>query len=310
MTPLDNVTVVFEIPAKVAERLASGEWTRVGGVIRDAAGKVRYMLRESGGLREVLESGAPIPPGMSAQLTAISQSLGVVSGLQVLTLGVTVAGFAMIAHRLNGIDRKLGQMLDAMQDLRDDVQWLGAVRDAERAAALASALENAAWAQAHDRLSALEQARGQIVHSQNQYRMLMDLMLSKEAAHRNAEVFAGFFRQHALAGLAKSRCDWLLLGPGAAFETMSGVERDAQRLQDRFLEPMRTFDNPKILLSLPTAARGPLREAAKALVGDGAQLGGYAAEIGFCRDRGIDLWSWERIGSDVTQAPLILLAPA
>lgn len=310
MTALDSVTVTFEIPAKLAERLASGEWTRIGGVIRDAAGRIRYMLRESGGLREVLESGAPMPPGMSDQLNAISQGLGMVSGLQVLTLGVTVAGFAMIAHRLDRIDRTLGRMVDAMRDLRDDIQWMGAIRDTERAAALASALENAAWAQAHDRFSALEQARGQIVHSQNQYRMLMDLMLSKEVAHRNADVFAGFFRQHALAGLAKSRCDWLLLGPGAAFETMSGVERDAQRLRERFLEPMRTFGSPRVLLSLPTTAHGPLREAAKALVADGGQLSGYSAEIGFCRDRGIDLRSWERVGSDETQAPVLLLAPA
>ncbi|PWC39111.1 hypothetical protein TSO352_02460 [Azospirillum sp. TSO35-2] len=267
------------------------------------------MLRESGELRRILETGAPMPPGMTDQLNAISQGLGMVSGLQVLTLGVTVAGFGMIAHRLNRIERAVGEILEAMRDLQDDVQWMNTVRDTERAAALASALENAAWAQAHDRLSALEQARGQIVHSQNQYRMLMDLMLTKEVAHRNAEVFAGFFRQHALAGLAKARCDWLLLGPGAASDTMSGVERNARSLRERFLDPMRTFDNPKILLSLPTAARGPLRAASGALVADGDQISGYAAEIGFCRDRGLDLRSWERIGSDVTQAPIILLSP-
>lgn len=306
---MDVVTVAFEVPKQIAEGLASGTLQRIGGVIRDTEGKVRLMLRETGELRQVLESGVPIPPAVTEQLNAVARSLGVVSGLQVLTLGVTVAGFAMIADRLNQIDKTLAKMLEAMNELRNDVHWMSSVRDTERAAALAAALENATWAQTHDRPAALEQARGQIVLSQSQYRMLMELMLSKEVAHRNAGVFAGFFRQHALAGLAKARCDWLLIGPSAASDTMLSVERDGQLLRKRFADPMRTFGNPVPLISIPINAHSSLLEASRALADDGARVSGYTAEIEFCRERNLNLRDWERVGTDMGHGPIAFLMP-
>lgn len=44
---MQNVTVNFGLPEHVAAKLVTGEYTRVGGVIRDAQGRVTCWLRET-----------------------------------------------------------------------------------------------------------------------------------------------------------------------------------------------------------------------------------------------------------------------
>lgn len=99
---MTSISVIFEIPADIAEGLANGTLERVGGVIRKAENKqVKAWLTEAGEV--IREENSSVPP-------SILNSSQMLMGLQVANLAVNVAGFALIYHKLQRVEHQLANM--------------------------------------------------------------------------------------------------------------------------------------------------------------------------------------------------------
>lgn len=98
---MTDLTVLFEIPAKIPEGLATGSLERVGGVVRDfSSKKVVMWLQEGGSLASKALSQPPLAGGANA-LAAASPWLAAAN------LGVSVAGFAMLLQQLYRISDQI-----------------------------------------------------------------------------------------------------------------------------------------------------------------------------------------------------------
>jgi hypothetical protein len=101
---MDLFKVSFTISEAITRNLASGIYTRIGGVITEAStGRLIAFLREFRGME---------------QLTAqVVQLLGGAAGLGVLNLGLTTMSFALVSKRLSGIERRLMDVQELLQQI-------------------------------------------------------------------------------------------------------------------------------------------------------------------------------------------------
>ncbi|VVN00186.1 hypothetical protein PS684_02668 [Pseudomonas fluorescens] len=115
-----DLSVVFKVPEWLAAGLQSGELERVGGVIRDkVTKKVVAWLREG-------DSVSTEPPSevLNGQFSKLMMQGQVLMGLQVANLVVSAVGFAMIYRKLQGIERQLSVIGDAVNDVKAKQEWL------------------------------------------------------------------------------------------------------------------------------------------------------------------------------------------
>jgi len=132
MTP---ISVSLEVPAHIALGLITGTYERVGGVIRATDTKqVVLWLRET----------SPAAVGSLASLTPALAALG--SAASIISLGISVAGFAMLSERIGQLDARLTQVQQAVERLgrRINVLYDAQIRAAFTMADTAFRLSNPA----------------------------------------------------------------------------------------------------------------------------------------------------------------------
>ncbi|NIC38363.1 hypothetical protein HBJ58_16940 [Halomonas desiderata] len=111
---MTSISVLFEVPVEIAKGLADGSLERVGGVIRRIGDKqIVVWLTETG---EDLAKGEKIP--------SILTSPQMLMGMQVANLAVNVAGFALIYHKLQQVERQLNGIDQKLVNLSHDQGWL------------------------------------------------------------------------------------------------------------------------------------------------------------------------------------------
>jgi len=94
MIPL---VTTLSMPNHIAQGLATGNYTRIGGVIQDShTGQVVMWLREAGGVQQLPSLGLNILPTIGAAAS-------------VLNLGITTMGFAVVLKRLSDLEQRLQQ---------------------------------------------------------------------------------------------------------------------------------------------------------------------------------------------------------
>lgn len=160
-------TIPFEVPAKFAAQLATGELVRYGGILKSAGtGQIIAHLQETGMAQSMLSSivsGVPTPLSLvsnvinagsgiytAVQVRQIEALMETLQTLQVATLGVSlvgvgvsVAGFVYMRKRFNALDERLDQVINAIHagfenqrkdDLRARMSRIkGLIRRAEQA---------------------------------------------------------------------------------------------------------------------------------------------------------------------------------
>lgn len=103
----------LEIPLEYIKGLENGTLERFGGIIRDSRTKV-----VRGWLKEV-----PSQNGMNSkvasQLSSLSSSLQLTNALQVANLGVSIAGFAMLAIKLNKISNQISELVEQVKEVKE-----------------------------------------------------------------------------------------------------------------------------------------------------------------------------------------------
>lgn len=306
---MGTVELLLELPDEVAAGLLDGTMKRKGGVIYNSTGGVVMWLKETGSSIESQTAGTPLPPQLSAQLQSLQALMGIQIGLQALNLGVTVAGFVILARKMDAIDRKLDQLAGTIGDLTDEISWQQAIRDLERSAELIACLEHAQWAERHGQLQEFPKLRLEFAKSQQKYAMLMRQMLADDRAHADAEAYLSFFRHAAMAGMAKVRCDWLLVGADAALGSHRDLGSTLRSAKDEFLSPIRSFDASR-LMRIPASALPGLKGVAAALGEDGNRVSSHGTEIAWCRERGIPFQEWQSIGAETRGNAVVFVRPA
>jgi len=116
------ISLSFDLPAKIAAGLANGDFVRNGGVIQNQAGQVVMWLKETSGATGITPNvlGSVDPTGilklglqgvdsavthkrltaLGTQVTQLQNLAVLTSATSILTLGVSVAGFAIISKKL------------------------------------------------------------------------------------------------------------------------------------------------------------------------------------------------------------------
>lgn len=158
------MSIPFTLPSQFANPLL---YDRIGALIKDrATGQIVGHLQET--VRWGLLARMPIPGGnplelvteaiQVAQLAKIQQTLNTVQTLatvgavaSVASLGVSIAGFALVLSKLKRMDGKLDQALSKITKVRSLVDRLHIKVDALPMARLRAELEAVGLAQGYDR---------------------------------------------------------------------------------------------------------------------------------------------------------------
>jgi hypothetical protein len=134
------VTATFHLPSQIAEGLANGTLERMGDVVREAnSKKVVAWLRETFDVTD--------PNGIQSlnlRLDSLGNLMHLNMAMSALTLGATVAGFAVINQRLSNIESRLNEMQEILTkiDQKLDLRFYSDFRAALDSAAKAFAMKD------------------------------------------------------------------------------------------------------------------------------------------------------------------------
>ncbi len=133
------MSIPFDVPAEFLPHVLSGNYVRYGAILKDVStGQIVGHLKEVGGLTTGLPGAAIFPQLVqSAQLAHIQQTLNALKLVatvgavaSVASLGVSIAGFAVVAHKLRRIEGKIDQLANELGCIRDCIKELGTNSDA------------------------------------------------------------------------------------------------------------------------------------------------------------------------------------
>lgn len=116
--------ILGSLKPDILEGLVSGRYQRYGGVIRMAAGQphagaIVTMLRELPGVRTAASAvGKTAEVGLAlenrARLDTVLQLTQVASAASVVNLGISAAGFAIMAYKLHRLEANISQLIQIM----------------------------------------------------------------------------------------------------------------------------------------------------------------------------------------------------
>ena len=165
------MTILMEAPVKFIADIAAGKVIRHGAILKDAVtGQILGHLKEAGQMGELLSNIAPIASGLNPVSGVINAFGTVINGVQiqkvqksvdeiqktlegleittniaalssVASLGVSVAGFAVVNNKLNKIDAKLDCIANDVVAIKDILKGLHVSWDAMSSAKLQRAVE-------------------------------------------------------------------------------------------------------------------------------------------------------------------------
>lgn len=219
------ISVLFDLPTQIAQGLADGSMIRNGGVIQNQAGKVVMWLKETGGMPGVSPSmlGSVDPTGilrlglqgvdtavtqskltaLGAQVTQLQNLAMLTSATSILTLGVSVAGFAIISKKIKHLEGRLKDVQKTLDEVDEkiDLGFYSNFRAALDLAGNAFTMSD----QANRRSSAL-QAIDRFLEAEHVYADLTDKELE-----RKSQIGDEYLLTLCFAYIAETRC-YLELG--------------------------------------------------------------------------------------------------
>lgn len=177
------VTTTLSMPGHIAQGLAAGLYTRIGGMIQEAqTGQIVMWLREAGGLEQVTSQGLNL--------------LG--AAASVLNLGITTMGFAIVLKRLSDLEHRLQQAQEVLRqiDVKLDISFYTNMRAALDLAANALTMVNV-----KNREASAMQAINRFAEARHHYTALVDTELQKRS-----RAVDKYLATLALAYVAEARC--------------------------------------------------------------------------------------------------------
>lgn len=260
-TAMAPISLTFDLPAKIAEGLASGEYIRNGGVIQDTAGRVVTWLKDNPeAASNVVQSASGVDPSGALRLAiqatdtvATQHRLGVISAqvgqlqnlvmlssaASLLTLGVTAIGFTVIYKKIQGLETRLKDVQKKLEEIDEkiDIAFYSNFRAALDLAHNAFTMKDPA-----NRRSSALQAIDRFLEAEHIYLDLTDRELAKRS-----QIGDEYLLTLCLAFIAETRC-YLELGE---YETahrrfQEGKEKVRDRM-NQYIDILLT-SNPLVYL--------------------------------------------------------------
>jgi hypothetical protein len=222
-----TVEATFTIPNWIKQGLESGDYVRVGGVIRDAKKKhVVAMLRE-------------VSPNLS-QASAILSQFGSIASI--LNLGISVIGFAIVIKRLGEIEQRLKQISEVINriDQKIDLNFHAEFRATLNLARIAFTMDT----KPENRKSKANNVIEKILKDQEVYQAYADAALEEEV-----QVAHEYLSLLFLASITEARCHLELEEIGTA---RCRLKEGAEVLRPRVEKYIR-----KLLISVPIGYSSP-----------------------------------------------------
>jgi hypothetical protein len=292
------LSVTFEVPERIRAGLGSGDLVRRGGVIQWAKGpskgQIASWLRETGGLGEL--APAQISPVVAEQLSQLQFASSALAVGQVLHLGVSVMGFAVLHQKLRVLDAKLDTVLVRLRDAEEDMAWLDRRLDMSIAAELRGALEAAELPSLalspESQIGLYSTCSG----ARHHYEQLMVAMLKNERAHKHPELFSLYLAGLSLASVARGRLLRRLEGAAFASQNLHADQQGCSELLAAFQSPLlpQADGAPRVFLS-PRLHAG-VKRALPTLREIEGRLFTHASELRFQVANDLSAEEWEALG--------------
>ena len=337
------VDVTLVAPSWIKEGLDMGSLMREGGVVRWKDGKIAMLLRESGGLSRELANGSPLSsPALSSQISHL-QSLSMLSlGTQVLNLGVSAAGFAVVISKLNKIQeqldqlhgkmdqalselgtikklllklsKKIEQILDKQDTLQEGIDWISRKQDLEVVAKMKAAIEIADNAinveVAPDiRRDWLNKALYNLTEMANISKSWMDELISTKKYVSNPELFDLYYRTWACCSAAIVQCLLFLEEDDGAIKYIQEMYKRNEEIHQSYLHILQNFDRHLLQnIRITIEDRKRLKDTNDLIQNTTEQIRGYQLEIEFIQQNDIPYDQWITVG-DSEESRLSFLIP-
>ena len=310
----DLLDVTFEVPNRIREGLHTGSLLREGGVVRRDTGEIEMFLRESSGLSQELAKGnLPSSPLLSSQISGLRSLSTAALGMQVLNLGVSAIGFAVVISKLNKIQASLQEIHKKLDKLLVEVQWISRRQDLEMVGKMKTALEiasTAVLASSTDlRRQGLSDARNRLIESANLSRLFLDDLITTKKYLSRPDLFDLSYRTWACSRIALVQCELFLDENKMAVQSMRRMHQENEEIREAYLYPLQHFDeNPIPLIQMPRETKCMLKEVKELIPNTTSQIAGYQQEIDFVQRNGLSWEEWKDAG-DSEESKLIFLLP-
>jgi hypothetical protein len=201
--------------------------------------------------------------------------------LQVLNMGIMIAGFAILANRISGITQQCNAILHHAEEANHQLDWLRNADVTGYQAKMLAALEAAETAQKLG--ESLLPYDTQINACLKFFGQMLGGMLQRGAAYRDADMFEMLLIQHAVAIVARARTQWLMIGPDAGLEALDQGRRAHAELVSTFQRMLREpGQNFSILLDMTASQRERLKQIGGLLRHVSQRLGEKREEMEAC----------------------------
>ena len=310
----DFVDVTLKLPDWIKNGLADGTFTREGGVVRNGNGEIVTFLRESGGLsQEIAKGNLPSSPLLSSQISSLRSLSTAVLGMQVLNLGVSAIGFAIVISKLNKIQANLQEVHKKLDKVLAEIQWISRKQDLEMVGKMKSALEiasTAVLASSMDlRRQGLTDARNRLIESANLSRLFLDDLIATKKYLSRPDLFDLSYRTWACSRIALVQCELFLDEKNMAVQSIQNMRQENEEIREAYLHPLQHFDeNPILLIQMSGETKHRLKEIKALIPNTTTQIAGYRQEIDFVQRNGLSWKEWTDAG-DSEEAKLIFLLP-
>ena len=250
------ISLSFDLPTEITAGLANGDLVRNGAVIQDQGGKIVTWLKETSGATDIAPSAlSSVDPtgvlrlglqgvdtavtqkklaALGAQVSSLHNMAVLTSATSILTLGVSIAGFALICKKIKHLEGRLKEVQKTLTgvDEKIDLSFYSNFRAALDLANNAFTMND----QSNRRSSAL-QAIDRFLEAEHVYTDLTD-----KGLERKGQIGDEYLSTLCLAYLAETRC-YLELGEyeTALRKFQEGKEQIRERIE-KYVDLLLTSD--------------------------------------------------------------------
>ncbi|MFC3124341.1 hypothetical protein ACFOD4_04645 [Pseudoroseomonas globiformis] len=296
-----GISVLCHIPQHLVEGFISGEFRLDGGVMRRAAGagqgQIVGILIEGKDLVRQVQQGLPIDTqALQAAIGNAQMASQLSLGIGVLNLGVQVAGFAMVLHRLDRIAGQIKAVRGELQAIGQNVEWLAIEQMASLRADAANAIATAERAERQGDRNLLNHAKTLGDQVRRHLLNLCDQMLVTGRAIPQRSLFEELMKMGVLVAYAESRCDEAVEGSKQAALDLTASVTQFRKLSDSFRSRISSFEsNPFELIRIGNVGRAEVKKLARRVDDLVSRLESYVPQLELQHALGLDAAEWRAL---------------
>jgi hypothetical protein len=300
------VSVVRYVPEHLLAGYESGALRLWGGAFRHQNGRFAGYLTEGFELTQHVQKGLPIDPARLMQTVGNAQMAAqLATGIGILNLGVQVAGFAIIAHRIDRIAGRIEAVHDELRSVGEGVDWLKLSAFAGLRADVAHAIDVAERASRRQAHALYDEAKSKADRCRRYLMNLVGEMTKSSTLLPQHPLYEEFVNLTVLLTDVEARCDEACEGAGQAAKNLARSASELRRLTNSFSERVHNFrGSPRQLLRIGGEGRADIKAAASRVGGVVGRLESYVPQLELQDILGLDAKDWRALTSPEGGGPL------